>query len=160
MLRKLLVERFGLTFHRESRELPCFTLTVGKSGPKFNESTVSPDDSPTGAPPLIFVIFPNRARLPGKYATMGDLAALLQRVVVGRPLVDKTGLNARYDFELEFLPVESQFDGVLHLSTDSDEPAKPGLFAALQEQLGLRLTATKGPVEVLVLDRVNRPSEN
>lgn len=160
MLRKLLVERFGLTFHRESRELSCYTLTVGKNGARLKETPASADDSATGAPPLVFVVYPNRVQLPARYATIGDFASVLQRAVVDRPVVDKTGLTGRYDFELEFLPDESNFDGALHLTTSSDEPGKPGLLAALQEQLGLRLTATKCPVEVLVLDRVNRPSEN
>ncbi len=160
MLRALLVERFGVTFHRELRELSCYTLTVGKGGVKFKESTASFEDSPTGAPPLIFVVFPNRVRLPAKYATMGDFVTVMQRTVVGRPVVDQTGLAGRYDFDLEFLPDDSQFDGGLHLTAGSDEPAKPGLFAALQEQLGLRLTAAKAPVDVLILDRAERPSAN
>ena len=105
-------------------------------------------------------MFPNSVRLPAKDATMTDLASVMQRAVVGRPVVDNTGLTGRYDLELDFLPDDSQFDGALRLTASAGEPAKPGLFAALQEQLGLRLAAAKSPVNVLVLDRVELPSAN
>jgi uncharacterized protein (TIGR03435 family) len=158
MLRKLLADRFKLTFHREQKELSIYTLTVAKSGSKVKESAVSPDDSPVGPPPLIFVVTPPAVRLPGRYATMGELASVFQRGVLDRPVVDKTALSGRYDFDLEFTPDETQFGGMLG-RPPSDAPL-PGLFAALQQQLGLRLEATKGPVDVLVVDRAERPSEN
>lgn len=163
MLRKLLADRFKLTFHREQKELPIYALTVAKSeskksGSKLKESTVSPDDSPVGPPALIFVVTPPAVRLPGRYATMGELAWVFQRAALDRPVVDKTGLAGRYDFDLEFTPDESQFGGMLG-RPPGDAPL-PGLFAALQQQLGLRLEATRGPVDVLVVDRAERPSEN
>jgi uncharacterized protein (TIGR03435 family) len=158
MLRKLLADRFKLTFHREQKELSIYALTVAKSGSKVKESAVSPDDSPIGPPPLIFVVTPPAVRLPGRYATMAELASVFQRGVLDRPVVDKTGLPGRYDFDLEFTPDESQFGGVLG-RPPGDAPL-PGLFAAIQQQLGLRLEATKGPVDVLVIDGAARPSEN
>jgi uncharacterized protein (TIGR03435 family) len=77
--------------------------------------------------------------------------------VVDRAVVDQTGLSGPYDFDLEWTPDDSQFGGNL---PRSEEPTKPSLFTAMQEQLGLRLEATRGPVSVLVIDRVERPSEN
>ena len=88
---------------------------------------------------------------------MAQFALVLQRAIFDRPVTDATGLTGRYDFDLEWLPDETQFGGQLQGSQDS---AQPGLFAALREQLGLRIAATRGPVETLVVDHVGRPSEN
>ena len=82
----------------------------------------------------------------------------MQRAALESPVLDRTGLSARYDFDLEFTPDEAVFGGAL--GKGADDSAKPGLFAAIQQQLGLRLESTRGPVEVLVIDRVGRPSEN
>jgi len=158
MLRKLLADRFQLTFHREQKELRIYALTVAKGGPKLKESAVSPDALPEGPPPLIFVVSPQLVRLPGRYATMADLASVMQRAALDYPVVDKTGLSARYDFDLEFTPDETVFGGAG--GGASDDSAKPGLFAAISQQLGLRLEAVRGPVEALVIDHVERPSEN
>jgi uncharacterized protein (TIGR03435 family) len=160
MLRKLLVDRFQLTSHREQKEFSIYALTVAKNGPKLKESAVSPDASPEGPPPLIFVVSPQSLHLPGRSATMAELASVFQRAALDRPVIDKTGLPGRYDFDLEFTPHESQFDGAFGRPANTDDSAKPGLFAAVQEQLGLRLEATKGPIEALVINRVERPSDN
>jgi len=157
MLRALLADRFKLTFHREQKEMPYYALTVAKSGPKLKES--SPDDSPEGSPPLIFVIYPQLVKLPGRNATMAELAAVMQRAALDRPVIDRTGISGRYDFDLEWTPDESQFGGALGKGPSTDD-AKPGLFAAIQQQLGLRLEATKGLIDVLVIDQAARPSEN
>jgi uncharacterized protein (TIGR03435 family) len=158
MLRKLLTDRFTLTFHRESRELPIFALTVARGGSKLKESTASPDAPPEGPPPLIFMVAPDLIRLPGRSATIAELASVMQRVALDKPVVDRTGLPAKYDFDLEWTPDETQFGGAFPGSSDAS--AKPGLFAAIQQQLGLRLEATKGPVDVLVIDHVEHPSAN
>ncbi len=158
MLRKLLVDRFQLTFHREQKNLHVYALTIAKGGPKLKESTVSPDASPEGPPPLIFVVSPQLVRLPGRNATMAELASVMQRAALEYPVLDKPGLSARYDFDLEFTPDETVFGGTL--GTGSDDFAKPALLAAISQQLGLRLEATRGPVEALVIDHVERPSEN
>jgi uncharacterized protein (TIGR03435 family) len=160
MLRKLLDERFKLAFHREQKELSIYALAIGKNGPKLKESTLSPDASPEGPPPLIFVVSPQLVRLPARAASMAELASVLQRAALDRPVVDKTGLSKRYDFELEWTPDESQFGGALGKPPSPEDSSKPGLFAAIQQQLGLRLEATKGPVDVLIIDRIERPSEN
>ena len=158
MVRKLLADRFKLTFHRETKELSIYALTVAKGGSKLKESTVSPDAFPEGPPPLIFVLAPQVVRLPGRYATMAELASVMQRAALDHPVVDKTGLSGRYDFDLEWAPDETQFGGAIPKSTD--DTGRPDLFKALQVQLGLRLEATKGAVEVMVIDHVERPTEN
>jgi len=160
MLRNLLSERFKLRFHREQKQLPYFALTIAKNGPKLKSSTLSPDASPEGPPPLVFRAFPQLIRLPGRYATMAELASVMQRAVLDRPVVDKTGLSGRYDFDLEWAPDASQFDGAFGKQTNPDDSAKPGLFTAIQEQLGLKLEPTKGAIETLVIDRADRPSAN
>jgi uncharacterized protein (TIGR03435 family) len=106
---------------------------------------------------LIFVLYPEGARLPGRNASMGELASVMQRAAVDRPVLDETGLAGRFDFDLEWAPDETQFGGELKAP---DQPVLPDLFAALQGQLGLRLEAARGPVSVLVIDRVLRPSDN
>lgn len=158
MLRKLLADRFQLAFHREEKEMHVYALTVARGGAKLKESTVDPEAAPQGPPPLIFVVSPQLVRLPGRYATMADFASVLQRAALDAPVLDRTGLTARYDFDLEFTPDESLFGGVL--GKGPEDAAKPGLFAAVQQQLGLRLEATRGPVEALVIDRAQRPSAN
>lgn len=158
MLRKLLAQRFHLIFHREERELQVYELTIAKGGPKMKKSTLSPDASPEGSPPLIFVVSPQLVRLPGRNAAMADLASVMQRSALDYPVLDKTGLPGRYDFDLEFAPDEAVFGGVL--GKGPDDPTKPDLFAAISQQLGLRLAAAKGPVEALIIDHVERPSEN
>lgn len=157
MLRKLLADRFNLTFHRETKELAIYELTVAKNGPKLKESTLSPDASPEGPPPLVFVISPGAARLPARYASMAELASVLQRAALDRPVMDRTGLSGHYDFDLEFSTDESVFGGALPKGGDA---AGPTLFTAVQEQLGLKLQATKGPVNFLVIEKIERPSEN
>jgi uncharacterized protein (TIGR03435 family) len=160
MLRKLLADRFQLTFHREQKEFPIYALTVAKGGSKLKESTMSPDASPEGPPALVFVVSPQFIHLPGRNATMAELASVFQRAALDRPVVDKTGISGRFDFDLEWMPDETQFDGAFGRLANTYDSAKPGLFAAIQEQLGLRLEATKGPVEAFVIDHVERPSEN
>jgi len=156
MLRGLLSERFSLVFHREEKEFSIYALTVAKGGPKLTPS--EPVTTPEGAPPLVFHLAPDRARLPARDATMDELAWVLQRAALDRPVLDRTGLTGRYDFELEWTPDETQFGG--NVPTGNPEPPKPDLFAALQQQLGLRLEATRGLVNTIEIDQVQRPSEN
>jgi len=158
MLRQLLSGRFQLTFHREPKEMKMYALTVAKGGLKVKASTVLPDAFPAGPPPLIFVVSPQVIRLPGRDATMTQLASVLQRAALDYPVIDRTGLSGRYDFDLAFTPDETVFGG--DLGKGSPEATEPGLFAALEQQLGLKLEATRGPVEALVIDHAARPVEN
>ena len=157
MLRTLLTDRFQLTFHRESKVFSIYEIEMakpGKPGPKLKE-TATPTDPPTVGPG---VVYPQRIVLPSRNATIGDLASLLQRAILDRPVVDKTGLTTRYDFDLEWAPDETQFGGDVP-NPSADTPASP-LFTAIQEQLGLKLVATRGPVDALIIDKAERPSAN
>jgi uncharacterized protein (TIGR03435 family) len=154
MLRKLLADRFKLTFHREQKDFSIYALTIAKGGSKLRESTAPPDEPSQ----LINRVFPGRIQLPARNATMAQFVSMMQRAVLDRPVVDRTGLGGKYDFDLEWTPDETQFDG--QGPPASPDSTAPDLFAALQRQLGLRLEATKGPVEVLVIDKVERPTAN
>jgi uncharacterized protein (TIGR03435 family) len=154
MMRKLLADRFMLAFHREKRELSVYALTVAKGGPKLTKN----DTNPNGLPGLFFR---GLGMLPGTNANMADLSGVLQGAVLDRPVVDQTRLEGRYDFTLNWTPDETQFGGLgIKVPPPPDNATVPGLFTAIQEQLGLKLDATKAAVEVFVIDRVEKPSEN
>jgi uncharacterized protein (TIGR03435 family) len=155
MLRKLLADRFNLAFHREKKEMAVYALTIAKNGPKLQESKPAAAN-PAGPPPLVFVMAPDVVRVPGRGATTTELATILQRAAFDRPVLDRTGLTAAYDFDLEFAPDESLFGGVLR----GGDGTRPGLFAAIQEQLGLKLESTRGLVDAIVIEKIDRPSEN
>jgi uncharacterized protein (TIGR03435 family) len=97
MLRSLLAERFKLAFHREQKEFSIYELEVAKGGPKLKPSTAPPDDPPQ----IISTVYPQRMVLPARNVAMSDLTSLMQRAMLDRPVVDKTGLTGRYDFDLE-----------------------------------------------------------
>jgi uncharacterized protein (TIGR03435 family) len=155
MLQKLLADRFKLTFHRDKKELSVFAIVVGKNGPKLTKSA----GDPNGLPGLFFR---GLGDLPARNATMADFAGVMQTAVLDRPVVDQTGLSGRFDFELKWTPDETQFAALgVRVPAPTDDPAAPpDLFTAIQEQLGLKLQPTKAPVEVLVIDHVEKPSEN
>jgi uncharacterized protein (TIGR03435 family) len=154
MLRSLLVERFKLTFHREQKVFSIYALEVAKGGPKLNASAADAAAPPTVGPAQVS---PKYVSLPARNATMEDFTTLMQRAILDKPVVDKTGLAGRYDFDLQWAPDETQFGGELKTPTRTESAP---LFTAIQEQLGLRLVATKGPVQALVVDKVERPSAN
>jgi uncharacterized protein (TIGR03435 family) len=140
MLQGLLAERFKLALHRETRQLPIYTLTVAKSGLKI-QAVADGQSRTSGAP----------GRLEAARTTMQKLADLLARMA-GTPVVDATGMKSVYDFVLEWSPDES----LRTPATDGSGNGGPSIFTALEEQLGLKLTGSKGPVEVLVVDHVER----
>ena len=155
MVEKLLADRLKLTFHREKRELSVYALVVGKAGSKLTKNDTNPDGLPGlgfRAPGVMFVV----------NATMTNFAATMQMAVLDRPVVDQTGLAGRYDFNLTWTPDETQFKGMgLRVPPPADNAnAPPGLFTAIQEQTGLKFESTKTPVEVLVVDRIEKPTEN
>jgi uncharacterized protein (TIGR03435 family) len=155
MLRSLLTERFKLTFHREKKDFSIYQLEVAKSGPKLKASTAAPDDPATVGPG---VVYPNRIVLPARNAAISNFTTLMQRAILDRPVVDKTGLTGRYDFDLEWAPDETQFGGDVP-SASAAAPSVP-LFIAVEQQLGLKLVATRGPVDALVVDSVEKPTAN
>ena len=156
MVQQLLADRVRLVTRRDKSELPVYVLTVGTSNAKLATN----DTNPNGLPRLIFKGF---GVLPARNASMADLARVMQAAVLDRPVVDKTGLAGRFDFTLTWTPDDSQFRGFGAREPPAPSPdanAPPGLFTAIQEQLGLRLESTKAPVDVLVIERIERPSEN
>jgi uncharacterized protein (TIGR03435 family) len=136
--------------------MSAYALTIAKNGPKMKESAKSAEN-PEGPPPLVFVLAPDVARVPAREATTTELTYILQRAAFDRPVLDRTRLTARYDFDLEFTPDESLFGGALRRAGDG---TRPGLFAAIEEQLGLKLKATRGLVDSIVIETIDRPSEN
>jgi uncharacterized protein (TIGR03435 family) len=179
MLQQLLIDRFRLTARRESRTLPIYALVAradGRAGPQLRSSgtecaaPVPPKGFPPVPPPPpppagqqmtpLSTAWPARCPMifaPGylsiRQMSMAEFAARL-RQFAGRPVVDRTALTGPFDFELQFTP---EFLPPGFVVADN---AAPSLFTAVQEQLGLRLDAQRGPVDVLVIDRVERPTDN
>jgi uncharacterized protein (TIGR03435 family) len=159
MLRKLLDDRFHLAFHREKKEFSIYELSVAKDGPKLRTSTAPPDESPN----LTSTVYPgvegiDHVLMPARNVTMAQFTAILQRAILDRPVVDSTGMIGRYDFDLEWTPDETQFGG--QFSPGQTDSGKPGLFAGMQQQLGLKIEATRGLIDILIVDRIERPSDN
>jgi uncharacterized protein (TIGR03435 family) len=155
MVKKLMADRFQLKFHYEKRELPVYILAVAKTGPKMTKSQSDPSAS-TGlgfGPPGSFG---------ATNATMADFAGAIGQAILDRPVVDQTGLTGRFDFRLTWTPDESRAGGVggYRPSATESADAPPDLFTAIQEELGLNLESTKAPIDVLVIDHVERPSAN
>ncbi len=152
LIEKLLADRFQLTIHRDTKELPVYALVVGKNGPKFKESA---SDNPG---PQIRM---GRGVIDGRSMGMDMLSSQLA-TSLGRNVVDRTGLKGKYEIKLEWTQEEGQGRG----PADGPEAAPPpdttgpSLFTALQEQLGLKLESSKGPVEIIVIDRIEKPTEN
>ncbi len=169
MLQGLLEDRFQLRFHRETKEMPVYTLTIAKAGLKLPPANcVQFDDKNRPAPPAPGqppVRFCNNIRgsrngpnsvLDAYGISIFSLMGWLSNVT-GRTIIDKTGFTGTFDAKFEYatgLPQASP-DGAAAV-----ENTAPSLFTVLQEQLGLKLESERGPVEVLVLDRVERPTEN
>ena len=155
MLQKLLADRFKLAFHREKKELSVYAIVVGKTGHKLTKS----EGDPNGLPALFFQ---GLEKLPVRNATIADFAGVMQGAVLERPVIDQTGLQGRFDFTLNWTPDEFQFGGMgVRIPPPTDNAAAlPDLFTAIQQQLGLKLESTKAPTDVLVIDRVEKPSEN
>jgi uncharacterized protein (TIGR03435 family) len=161
MLRKLLTDRFRLQIHTEKQQLGVYTLVVANGGVKFHKSESS-SDARSG---YTFSDIVPVTQMKVMRMTMPAFASVLQRAVLDGPVVDETGLRERYDFDLQWTPDESQFvqfrgTGVVVPSASVDRNAPPGLFTAIQNQLGLKLEAKKAMGDVVVLDRIERPSAN
>jgi uncharacterized protein (TIGR03435 family) len=145
LLRSLLEDRFALKVHRETRQLPIYALVRlrkdGALGPKMIRSSLDCTKTPArcGYSGL-------SGRLTGGWVTTAMLSNLLAGAVE-RVVVDRTGLDGRFDVELEWSPDQTATD-------------KPSIFSAVQEQLGLKLESDRGPVDVVVIDHVERPTED
>jgi uncharacterized protein (TIGR03435 family) len=177
MLQVLLEERFRLKVHWETSEGTVYFLNVARGGSKLRAST---EDSCTPytfpAPPLKagqkicgsnIRLTPGadgaarpRAAVESLGATLDEFCKLLTNIV-GRQVINKTGITGRLDIRFDFSGEEPELDTVPANGPRSSDPAAaPAIFTAIQEQLGLRLDAGKGPIEVLVIDQIERPSEN
>lgn len=151
LLAKLLEERFRLKLKREKRDLPVWELVVEKGGHKMPVHDASDiDRGPMGPGP-------NGRGMAGKNIPMKYFAFVLSRLL-DRNVVDKTGLDGYFDVTLDFVREQQ---GVRVDGTPPPPPQDgPTIFEALQKQLGLRLVSARGPVDFLVIDHVERPSEN
>jgi uncharacterized protein (TIGR03435 family) len=166
MLRALLADRFKLSVHRETREAPMYALIKsnadGKLGPQLHESSTNCYAArPQGtAPRRLCGVRGPAGNITGTAVTMAELAAsFAEWPAVGRPVVDRTGLIGQYDLRLESVaavPGPNTDSAIANPAPD----ALPNVFTALQEQLGLKLQADKGPVEFLVVDHAEWPTEN
>jgi len=168
MLQVLLADRFHLAAHRETKELPVYRLLQAKGEPKLSPSREG-SCTPMVPPPLHpdpATLRPcggfNLARnfLMGGGASVEKLAASLSRVL-GQTVLDRTGIEGSYDITLRWTPDDTQaFLSPANPPETKFDDSGPSLFTAIQEQLGLRLEAGRGPVEVLVIDRAEHPSAN
>ncbi len=174
-IQALLADRFRLAIHRESKELPMYALVVAKGGPKVQPAAAVPDSlgppGPAGPKGPMFKgrgMRMGRGELTAQSAPMSQLAESLS-VQIGRTVVDRTGLTGVYDFTLKWTPDENQpqmFPGPREGSgpppdrTTTADNSGPSIFTAIQEQLGLKLESQKGPVPIVVIDRIEKPSEN
>ena len=172
MMQTVLEDRFKLKIHRETRQGPVYELTLGKGSPKLE-----PLQNGTCVPPVMGGPLPllgdgqRRCRnmaLPRRGidmegGTLSMLAGLLG-MVLDRPVIDKTGIASYFRMKLSFSPDDSAAPRPVTADPGAPavvrQPDAPGIFQAIQEQLGLRLVPAKGPVDVLVIDHIERPSEN
>jgi uncharacterized protein (TIGR03435 family) len=157
MMQTLLEDRFKLRAHRETKELPVYALTVAKGGLKLPEPKEgSCGDTPCGRVMVRIARF-GGAQIQGGKITMAELVRVLSNMM-GRTVIDKTGFTGEFDVQLQFA-LDDAIAGLPKPPGPPDEGAL-SVFVAVQEQLGLKLESTKGPVEVLVIDHVERPSGN
>ncbi len=170
MMVALLEERFGLKYHHETRDLPMYELVVAKGGAKMQASKpdpAGPDQGPGPAPSpgRHMLMMHGRGHIESTGTGMSGLVRLLSGQL-GRTVVDKTGLTGDYDFKLDWTPDEmasAMTKGGNPAPGDnpaSPDAAGPSLFTALEEQLGLKLESTKGPVDVIVIDQLEQPTAN
>jgi uncharacterized protein (TIGR03435 family) len=164
MLQVVLADRFKMKVHQESREGSIFELVVAKNGPKLKEA--SPGDSytnglklPSGHTTGAGTMTMSPGRIVAQALSLDDLATLLSGPATGRVVVNKTPLTEKYDFTLTWTPDRPVSRGDVDRGSLADIPG-PSIFTAIQEQLGIKLQPAKGPVKVLVVDHIERPSQN
>jgi uncharacterized protein (TIGR03435 family) len=174
MLRSLLDDRFQLKIHKETRELPIYSLVIARKDGKGGGLVESPggdcsaasssQDSPLNGPQGRAIpcgtVNPGFGRISGRRGHISQLADRLS-TILGRTVVDNTGLAGTYDIDLSWTPDPVMEPGRASTPERSvPETAGPSLFTAIEEQLGLKLRAGKGPVEVIVVDSAEKLSAN
>jgi len=157
-VRALLTDRFQLKVHKETKEGSVYALVVAKNGSKLQEGKESADGQQG--------MRSNRGELTGMLASIPMVVNFLSGQL-GRPVIDKTDLKGKYDFKMKWVPDMGSGGGPMEPKNPgggegppASTPDGPTLFTALQEQLGLKLESQKGPIEMIVIDRVEKPSEN
>lgn len=167
MIRKLLADRFQLKFHHEQREMSAYVLSVAKSGEKLKATQLQGNLPGLGVRPA----GNGSLTLITRNATTTDLTNFLQILVLDRPVVDRTNLQGKYDIDCTFTPDDSQFGGHPPTPPRSDAntsgsapsdaaPTASSLYDAFEQQLGLKLSAEKTSVDVIVIDQVAKPTAN
>jgi len=173
MMVALLEERFGLKFHHETREMPMYELVVARGGVKMQTSkpdVPDPGDDPPqaqGQPPKPgrhMMMMRGRGHIESTGSSTTGFVHILSSQL-GRTVLDKTGLTGEYDFKLDWTPDDTAAMPRTSNPTAGDNPSPqdaggPSLFTALEEQLGLKLESTKGPVDVVVVDALEQPTAN
>lgn len=145
LVQPLLAERFQLALHKSTKELSYYALIIGKNEAKLQTSKLHPSSA---------TIPEMRGGSSGDLTARGIPLSMLAAQFaddLGRPVIDETGIAGNFDINLQWTPDNAE---------QKSDPSRPSLFTAVQEQLGLKLESKKGPVEILVVDRVERPSEN
>ena len=177
MLQALLADRFKLTLHRETKQMGVYVLVIAKNGPKLQEAKpgstypngIKDDGRPLGAGVFKLGRYAGRrGELVGQGLLMATLVRLLSENILNRSVLDNTGLTGNYDFTLQWTTAEESqgpmFKGAedqqVTGSTPPPESSGASFFTAIEEQLGLKLEPQKGPGGVIVIDHVEKPSEN
>lgn len=174
-MRSLLEDRFKLKIHRETRQGSVYELKIAHGGPKletvengsctpveeFDFRTLKPGQKP---PLLCNGAMVQSGKVVFLAMSMADFCQNLTWNVLDRPVIDKTGIVGKFNFRLEFAPSDANPNlttaGGDPSSAVAPDPAAPSIFTAVQEQLGLKLERARGPVQFLVIDHVEKPSEN
>ena len=156
MLIPMLADRFGAKVHTETRTLPVYDLVLTKDGPKFKAYVPPADDPPAKGPNMgAGSINIRNFDMVATGVPMTSLAETLSRQV-DKTVIDKTALSGLYNLELKYTPDNARMNGAPVEPTDQ----APDIYTALQEQLGLKLVASKGPVVTLIVDQLKQPTEN
>jgi bla regulator protein BlaR1 len=159
MMQKLLEDRFKLAIHKKATETPLYALVVAKNGPRLKPAVPDPKcPQPDSCPSIVG---PARG-FKGRGVELKDVAAILT-AFVDRPVVDRTGIHGRFDIDLppwSRSPLQSPGPGELDGTEPAPDPLNPSIFEVLQEHLGLKLEAARGPHDVYVVNHVEPPTEN
>jgi uncharacterized protein (TIGR03435 family) len=163
MLQALLENRCHLKVRREAREMPVLNLTQATTGTRLTKSNAADCDPTLPCHEVVLSISPAGARLRGQQATTAQLVFTLANIM-GRPVLDQTALTQAFDLDLQVnlgsLDGIAGFGGLGASTIQTTDSQAPSILTALPQQLGLKLTPGKGPIEVLVIDHVDRPTEN
>jgi uncharacterized protein (TIGR03435 family) len=151
LIQRVLAERFQLAFHSDKRELAVYAITQPAGTPHKMTEAGAGSNLPT-------LRYPRAGLLPARNATMTELAQSLQTAVMDRPVINQTTIDGRFDFTLDWMPDETQFASFG--TANVTDTGKPNIYEAFREQLGLKLEATRAPADIIVIDKLEKPSDN